>query len=371
MRGIKIDPILSGVVLMLSVIGVIMVFSSSSILALQEYGDMGYFFKKQVLFYVFGIVVALIIARIPYQNVRGFILWINLLQIVLLIMVMIPYFNVEVNGAARWLSIAGFTFQPSELAKVTVIITLAHMIDLRIARKTWNTTKGILPVVGYLVMYAAFILLERHLSATMILLMVAGTIMMAGQLSKRYLFIFGSFASLLAIAAIIAEPFRLKRIFGFLNPNDDPLGDGYHIVQSWYALGSGEWFGLGLGMSRQKFGWLPENHTDFILAIIGEEMGFITVLFLIFLYFIFIVRGLYIALNAADRFGSLMTVGLVSLIGFQVVINISVVSGLFPVTGMPLPFISYGGSSGIILFMCIGLILAVGAQKKSDENENI
>jgi cell division protein FtsW len=228
-----------------------------------------------------------------------------------------------------------------------------------------NLKRGIGPILGYLAAYAALLLLvQKHLSATMLIMLVSGVLLLVGGINKKNVALLGSVAGGLVVAAIALEPFRMARILGFLHPEDDPNGKGFHVLQSWKALGSGEFFGLGLGMSRQKFGWLPENHTDFIMAIIGEESGFIGVILIIGLFLVFVIQGILISAKAPDRFGLLMGTGISSLIFFQAFINMAVVNGTFPVTGVPLPFISYGGTSTIILMIGIGLIFNIVSQTK-------
>lgn len=322
------------------------------------------------MFIILGVVVALMVAKIKYQNLRAFIWIINLATITLLLFSYIPAFQVSVNGADRWISVMGISFQPSEIAKVTVILTLAHMIDIRNRRGTLNNLRdlkdGLIPILVYISMYVVIILMQKHLSATGIILIITMSMLFIAGLKKLYFGILAVIVLAAGVVGVLIEPYRMKRIVSFTNPEADPLGDGYQITQSWYALGSGDFFGLGLGMSRQKFGpWLPENHTDFIIGIIGEEIGYIGLVLVILLFLSFLLRGLTIATQAPDFYGLVLTAGVVIWIFSQFVINLAVVSGLFPVTGMPLPFISYGGSSTIILFIGIGLIYNVSSQIKS------
>lgn len=375
MQKVRFDFLLSIILISIIGFGVAVNYSASSVLSLKYYGHLNYFLYRQIAFIIVGLIVAFIIAKIKYQYLRGFIWVVNIGTIVLLLLSYIPAFQVSVNGADRWINLFGVQFQPSELAKVTVIITLAHMIDIRKRKGTLNkltdTKNGLLPVVGYIGLFAGIILMQKHLSATGIILIISMCLLFIGGLKKLYFGILGGAVLAAGVIGVIMEPFRMRRIVSFTNPEADPLGDGYQITQSWYALGSGDFFGLGLGMSRQKFGpWLPENHTDFILGIIGEEIGFIGIFIVIFLFLSFLLRGLTLAAEAPDFFGLLVISGVVLWIFSQFAINLAVVSGMFPVTGMPLPFISYGGTSTLILFIGIGLIYNINSQIKREKTKS-
>jgi len=364
MQKIKWDYIYSVILICLIGMGISYSFSASSILALDAFGDIDFFLKKQVVNFTLGVVAMIVVAKYPYQKMRKFIPVLNFATIVLMFLPMLPGFGVSINGAERWVNLFGFSFQPSEIAKITIIVTLAHMIDVRKRLGVLNSlSRGFAPIAFYLGMYGIIlILVQKHLSATGLIVLVSAVMLLIGGLSIRYFLIFGSLGAGAAVFAVILEPFRMARIFGFMNPEEDPMGKGYHVLQSWYALGSGEIFGLGLGMSRQKFTWLPENHTDFIMAIIGEETGLVGVTLIISLFALLVIRGIIISSAAPDTFGLMIGSGITMLIFFQSIINMMVVSGLFPVTGVPLPLISYGGTSTIILMMGIGLIYNISSQ---------
>jgi len=366
MQKLKWDFVFTIMLVALIGVGFSYIFSASSIFAMDAFGNMYYFLTKQVINIILGIVVIIVVAKIPYQKIRPYIPILNLITIILMSLPLVPGFGVSKNGAERWINLFGFSFQPSELAKITIIVTIAHMIEMRKRLGILNNLKkGIGPILGYLAAYAALLLLvQKHLSATMLIMLVSGTLLLVGGINKKNIVLLSSVAGGLVVAAIALEPFRMARILGFLHPEDDPNGKGFHVLQSWKALGSGEFFGLGLGMSRQKFGWLPENHTDFIMAIIGEESGFLGVILIIGLFLILVIQGILISAKAPDRFGLLMGTGISLLIFFQAFINMAVVSGMFPVTGVPLPFISYGGTSTIILMIGIGLIFNIISQTK-------
>lgn len=379
MQKLKFDFIFFTILMCLIGIGISMIFSASSVLGLENYSDMYYFLKKTILNLIIGIVAMILVAKIPYQKVRKYIFYINVVTIGLLCLTYIPAFQEVSNGAGRWLRLGPLSFQPSEIAKLTIIFTLAHMIEIRSKKGTLSsltTSKyGLFPIVGYIGLYVVLVLMQKHLSATGILLLISMSMLFVGELKTFYFVVMGLIVGFVGVIGVIIEPFRMKRIMSFLNPEADPLGAGYHIVQSWYALGSGEFFGLGLGLSRQKFSWLPENHTDFIVGIIGEEVGFIGIALVILLFIMLGLRGLWVAFQTKDIFGRLMVSGVVVMLFFQSLINMLVVSGWFPVTGMPLPFISYGGTSTIILLMAVGLIFNVSSQiedeKPKKEEETI
>lgn len=370
LQKVKFDKYYTIILGIIICVGITMIFSASSIRALEQFGDMYYFFNKQIINVVIGVVIMIIAAKIKYQKYREFLIWINGITIFLQCLVIFSSFGQSVNGAERWLNIAGFQFQPSEIAKITVVLTLAHIIHVKKQDGTMNSIRqGILPTLAYIGLYVGLILAQKHLSGAGLILLVAVTMLLIGGVKIFYFIVMAASTVAVAIIGVIIEPFRVKRILGFLDPEANALGDGYQIVQSWYALGSGEIFGLGIGMSRQKFNWLPENHTDYIMAIIGEELGFIGVFFIVLLFTGLVVRGFTIASKANELFGSMIVVGITLIFLFQATINFAVVTGWFPTTGMPLPFISYGGTSTVILFIGVGLIYNVYSQipEKKDE----
>ena len=274
----------------------------------------------------------------------------------------------EITGATRWLNL-GFQFQPSELAKFTIILTVASMIDH--ARKFGgiNSIKNLGKIGIYVLFYGALIgIPQNHASVVMVIMLFVAMMLFFGGINKLLFFGSGIVAAAAGLAIALSSEFRRQRIMTFLDPLSDKMGDGYQITQNWYALGSGELFGIGLGLGRQKFGWLPEQNTDFILGVIGEEMGLIGVLFLITLYLFLIARGVHIAVKSVDNYGLLLASGVISVISIQAMINMAVVSGLFPVTGMPLPFISFGGTTMIVMCMMVGVLYNVYS---TTENEKL
>lgn len=363
MRKIKIDFLLMAFILLLFGIGVSFIYSSSYIYAMNAYGNAHHFFVRQIVSFILGLFVMYVVARIPYQVYRRLIPYIMVGVIIVMASVFVPGLGLERNGALRWINLGFLTFQPSELAKIATILVLAYFISDRVEKDTLNHLKmnGIYPIIGYISLILGLFYLHSHFSGMMVILLIT-FILMIRYLSIRNIIIFGSVSLSVIIIAIWTAPYRIERIKGFLNP--EASDNGYQLLQSRYALASGELGGMGLGMSRQKFYWLPENHTDFIMSVIGEETGFIGISIIILLFLLLIFRSLWIAYNAPDLFSLLIVFGITMLIFVQSVINFAVVVGMFPVTGMPLPFVSYGGTNLTILMAGIGIVFNVYSQSK-------
>ncbi len=353
------DYILLATVFLLLTIGIIMVFSSSYIMAYKWYGNSFYFFTRQAIYTVIAIVVFFITSRIDYHIWRKFAIPILLLSIFLLIMLYLPGFARYIRGAKRWLAIGPFSFQPSEMAKIALILYIADCLTRKKAKDISSFVWGILPIFIITVFIFLLVFGQPDFS-TAIVIMVCSFIM---------LFIGGSqITQLFALIILLVPPglilalgkdYRRVRLLSFLNPWGDPLNSGFHIIQSLLALGSGGLFGVGIAESRQKYFYLPDQHTDFIFSIIGEELGFIGAVAIIILFIVFFWRGFLISLKSRDTFGLLLAAGITSLIVFQALVNISVVTKLIPTTGISLPFISYGGSSLIANMFCCGILLNI------------
>ena len=351
-------------------IGTSFIYSASFVMAGEKYNDSNYFLTRQIVYLFMGAVVVLIVSKIRYQSLRGYLPLFYGFTLILNLLLYVDAFNVTVNGATRWINLFGITFQPSELAKLTLILTLGHIIDLKVRTDKINDfKKGILPILMYSGVLIGLVLFQKHLSATGILVFILVCMILLSGIHIKYILTGGGAVVLLAIIGVLMEPFRIVRMLSFLDPYADKLGAGFHVIQSWYALAGGGMFGLGLGMSREKFQWLPENHTDFILAVIGEEIGFLGVVVIFGLFIWFLFRGLMISLEAPDLFGKLIGFGIVSMFFFQIAINISVITGMFPVTGMPLPFVSYGGTSTIMMMGAVGILFNIASQKKEQNND--
>lgn len=354
----NVDWWLLSAILIILVIGLTMVYSASAVKAFHDFGDSFYFLKRQAIFAVLGLISMLFISRIPYVNWKKWSPIILIVCFILLIAVLIPGIGVVRGGARSWLGIGSFGIQPSEFMKLAMILFLAKWLSEQ-QQKITLFMKGLMPPLGLVFIAFAIIMLQPDLGtgavmvgASMILIFVAGA--QIKHLGGLALVGVAGFVGL-----ILAAPYRLKRITSFLDPWSDPLGGGYQIIQSLFAIGPGGLVGLGLGMSRQKFSYLPEPQTDFIFSILSEELGFIGGATLILLFLIVIWRGVKVAISAPDTFGSLLAIGITSIIGVQVLINIGVVIGMMPVTGITLPLVSYGGSSLTLLLTAFGILLNI------------
>lgn len=338
-------------------IGLIMVFSSSAVTASVQYDDAYHFFKKQLLWALISIIAMIIVMKINYMRLKDFVIPLMLLAVVCLILVVTPL-GTEVKGSSRWLMIGPFNLSPSELAKLAVIMFMARSLDNNMD-KIKSFQQGVLPYLVILAVICALVMAQPDLGTSCA---IAGTVffllMVAGARWSHLGMI--AAAGVAAIgAAIVVAPYRMERMIAFINPWKYAGDEGFQIIQSLYALGSGGLFGMGLGRSRQKFFYLPEQHTDFIFAILGEELGFIGAFVVLLLFLLFAWRGFKIAINAPDNFGSVLAAGVTVMVILQASINIGVVSGILPVTGITLPFISYGGSSLLFTMTGVGLLLNI------------
>jgi len=356
----QFDFILLITVIILLALGLIMVLSASSPSALAETGDDSYvYFRKQGIFAIIGIIAMLFISKIDYKKYKKFGKLAYAGSVVLLLMVLIPHIGVEAGGAKRWIKM-GIQFQPSEVAKIGLIIFYAAYLSNHI-KEIGNFKDGFIkPFLILAPIALILILVQDHLSATIIIVMVVAIMMLTAGSKLRYFLSIGSLAAVGGVGALylLAKytdkgAFRIARITSFLNPWADKQGDGWQIIQSLYAIGSGGLFGVGLGESKQKYLYISEPHNDFIFAVLAEELGFIGCVIVVALFAVFIWRGILIAMKAPDTFGSLVAMGITSLIGLQAIINIAVVTSSMPVTGMPLPFFSYGGTSLLILLCSV------------------
>ncbi|MHC1682531.1 MAG: stage V sporulation protein E [Clostridiaceae bacterium] len=368
LQKVEVDFTLLATILVLVAFGVIMVFSASSYVALhsKDYNqDEFYFLKKQGLWALLGIAGMFIIQKIDYHIYRKYIKHLMLITLVLLIVVL---FSKPINGAQRWINLGFTTIQPSEIAKYVVVLFLAHSIS----RKGDNMryfVKGIVPYLLVSGFFAGLVLAEKNLSIATIIMSVTLIVLFVGGVNiKHYLMMIVGLIPL-GVGFILFEPYRLKRLLSFLDPFQDPKGNGYQLIQSWYALSSGGLLGVGLGQSRQKAFFIPEPHNDFIFSVIGEELGLVGCIALIILFILLISRGIKVALNARDTYGTLLAIGITSVIAIQAIINIAVVSGSIPVTGVPLPFISSGGTSLFVNLLAMGILLNISSTV--DKNKKI
>ncbi|QGG47852.1 stage V sporulation protein E [Heliorestis convoluta] len=345
-------------VILLLTFGIVMVLSASSVKATYLYNDAFHFFKRQTMWALLGIAVMIAMMRLDYRRLIPYSKWFIIGSFILLIAVLIPGLGKTVSGSTRWLNLGPLAFQPSELIKLAVVIFVAHRLS-QSGYKLTNLTKGLSPYLLLMAAIAGLILLQPDLGTAMAICGTIYIMLYVAGARKSHMISLGVIGVILIALAAILEPYRMRRITGFLDPWADPLGTGFHTLQSLFALGSGGLFGSGLGQSKQKYFYLPENHTDFLFAILGEELGMLGATFVIVLFFVLVWRGLRVAILCPDAFGSLLAVGLTCQIALQAIINMGVVTGLLPVTGITLPFLSYGGSSLFFTLAGVGLLLNI------------
>lgn len=352
------DFIMLAATLLLLAIGVVMVYSASAVLAFREFGDAFYYLKRQALFAALGIVAMIFTMNADYWVWKKYAKLALIVCFVLLVAVLIPGIGVVRGGARSWLGIGSFGIQPSEFMKMGMIIFLSAWLSQE-RHPITHFTRGLLPPLCLLGAAFGLIMLQPDLGTGAVLVGASLLIIYTAGARLLHLAALGMVGVVGLIGLIIAAPYRLKRITAFLDPWQDPLGAGYQAIQSLYAIGPGGLVGLGLGMSRQKYSYLPEPQTDFIFSIIAEELGFIGGSFVLVLFMLLIWRGMRTAITAPDKFGSLLAAGIVGMIAVQVIINIGVVIGMFPVTGITLPLISAGGSSLTLMLTSIGVLLNI------------
>ena len=372
-KGGRMDVPFLLLTLLLTAIGLVMLFSASFPSAYYETGNPAYYFKRQAIFAALGLSAMFVVAKVNYQRWRGAARLLLGFSVFLLILVIIPHVGITNNGATRWLGIENvFTFQPSEIAKLAVIVYFADSISKK-REKMLQWREGILPYAIILGVISILMLLEPHLSGT-ILIVGTGAVMMAVGGMQGWL-IGAGIGGVAAVAVLFVKlvesgviSYGASRIAMWHDPWLDMSDDGYQMVQSLIAIGSGGLLGLGLGKGRQKFMYLPEEHNDFIFAVVCEELGLIGACVIMLIFAMLLLRGFWIALHARDRFGTLLVVGVMTHLGLQVFLNIAVVSGLVPATGISLPFFSYGGTALALQLVEMGIVLSVSRQIPAPRN---
>jgi len=357
------DPWLVGSVGGLIAIGLIMIFSSSSAYAVALHHDATYFLKRQIIWLVVGAVVAYGAYRVDYQRLRRFAPFVLVLTVVALGLVLIPHVGLATGGARRWLGFHSLSFEPSEFAKLALVLYLAAALAGK-GERIRSLTGGVIPLAIVTAILAVLVVKEPDMGTASLIAFTAGAMLFAAGARIVHLVAIVVITAPGIVFLIAHDAYKRARILAFLDPWKDPQDKGFHIVQSLLALGSGGWSGVGLGFSRQKFFWLPEAHTDFIGSIIGEELGFVGLLVIIALFVTFAYRAARIALSAPDRFGFFLTLGCMAMIVIQAFVNIGVVTSAWPVTGVPLPFISFGGSSLIVSLLAVALVINVGRYRR-------
>lgn len=357
--------IISLLVGLLVIFGCIMVYSASFYSANYHYGNKYFFLFKQLLGVVLGVFAMIALTFIDYHLLNKYKWFIIGGTFFLLALVFVPGLGMESYGAKRWVSLLGFSIQPSEIAKFALVIfTAGYMSDHHDKVKTF---KGLMPVLIVGGLMCILIMLEPSMSVTMCIAFVTLFMLIIGGMSKKHTLMFSIPAGAMVPLLIVLEPYRLKRLLAFIDPWASPQGEGFQLIQSLYSLGDGGWFGVGLFNSRQKYLFLPFAESDFILSIIGEEIGFVGTTLLMAVFFLLVYRLIKIALSAKDRFGAMLVSGVAFIIAVQTLLNIAVVTGSIPPTGLPLPFISSGGTSVMVFMAGIGICLNVLRQSKGED----
>jgi cell division protein FtsW len=347
--------------LLLLGMGLVMIFSSSAVIAMERHhGDPYFFLKRQVVSAVIGVTAMFFAMRVDYRNLKRYIYVIYIFTAILLLSVLIPGVGVSGNGAQRWISLGVTTFQPSEFAKLAMVIFFAGFLAKKDAeKKLGDFVFGYLPNIIDLTLIFSLIYMQRDMGAPLIIAAVAVTLFIVGGVRLSHLAGTALIAMPLLYAAVYTVEYRRKRMLSFLNPWDDAADSGYQIIQSFVALSNGGLWGTGLGNGKQKLFYLPEPHTDFIFSIIGEELGLIGALSVLALFLVLAWRGVKAGLQAQDKFGGLLALGITFTITIQALLNISVTTGVTPTKGLPLPFISQGGTALVMWLVSIGLLANV------------
>ena len=349
-----------GAVIALLVFGLVMISSAGIIYSTTRFGDSYWFFKHQLVFGVLpGLAAMWLMARIDYRIWKKFAVPIFMLMIVLLLLVFVPGVGSRVYGASRWLQLGPFSFQPSEMAKLSVILYVSAWLSSRTSRQVADFLEGLVPFLGIVGVVGLLVLKQPDTGTFGVIALSAFAIFFVA--GARFSHIAGILAGGVALLGLLVamEPYRLNRLLAFLNPAGDPQGIGYQVTQALLAVGSGGFWGNGLGHSRQKFNYLPEPVTDSIFAVISEELGFVGAFLLVGLFVFIAMRGLRIAKNAPDEFGRYVAVGVTAWIVLQAFVNIGANVALIPLTGIPLPFVSYGGTSLLFLLASVGILLSI------------
>ena len=355
LKNTKIDWYIPILTVILALLGLLFIWSASTYSALKNYSDPLFFVKKQALAFAVGIVCMSVVASINLGFLKKY-KWVCLaVGYILLALVFIPGLGVESYGAKRWINLYVFSMQPSEVSKFLLMIFLAGFMDKYPIDKPLNFAVGLF-LGGAMCL---LIMLEPNMSVTVCLLLSVLIMLCVGGAKIKY-FIILSIPLLVAFVLLIAlEPYRMKRIAAFIDPWSSPKGEGYQLIQSLYALSRGGWFGVGIGNSGQKYLFLPFAESDFILSVIGEETGLVGVILLMSIYLLLIIRGFKAAKNAGTRFDCYLASGITAVLTCQTLINLAVVSGSIPPTGIPLPFISFGGSSLVAFMTASGILINV------------
>ncbi|RII28091.1 MAG: putative lipid II flippase FtsW [Geobacter sp.] len=358
----EFDLVIMLMAIALTCFGVVMVYSASSVMATKRYHDGFYFLKRQGFFAIAGFAIMLVVMHINYHTWKQLAVPALLLCMVLLGVVLIPGLGGKAGGSSRWIKLPGFNLQPSEMAKLALIMYMAYSLDKK-QDKVKTLATGFIPYMIVLMFLIGLLVLQPDLGGALTLAAVAMIMLFAAGTRLTYILSM----ILLAMPFLmykLSRGYHKGRIDAFLNPWSDPEGKGFQIIQSWLALGTGGVFGQGLGEGKQKLFYLPEAHTDFILSVVGEELGFLGVAVIIGMFFLLVQRAMRIAVAAPDTFGRFLALGIAVLFGIEASVNMGVVTGMLPTKGLALPFISYGGSSLLISLLAVGILLNISSGLK-------
>jgi len=355
--------LLVATIAVLNVIGVVMVLSASSVLSLTTYGSAWYFFERQLVWTVIGIIGFVIALRIDYRRWRDWVRPMLFLTTAMLVLVLIPQVGIYVSGSRRWLGIGAWRFQPTELAKFTLVLFAADLLTRR-EHELFDWRRSLRPVLVVVLALGGLVFVEPDLDSTILIGVIAIAVLVAAGVRLRHLATISVAGLTVTTILALSAPYRRARLFTFLHPTADAANGGYQIVQSLIALGSGGVAGVGLGAGRSKWLFLPNAHTDFIFAVIGEELGLVGTLTVLGLFVAFAVLGIRTALRAPDRFGMLLATGITMWVVAQAAVNIGGVVGLLPVSGVPLPFVSFGGSALVFTMIAAGVLANVARQSR-------
>jgi len=367
-KPVGMDHILLCVTITLALVGLVMVFSASAVVAGNRFHDSWYYLKRQLVWLAFGLVLLQVASRVDYIWWKRLALPLLGLIIVLLLVVLIPSIGVAGHGARRWIPLGPISIQPAEMAKLVGVIYLAAYLAKKEDRLQHFST-GLLPALLVIGVLSGLILLEPDLGTVVVLGLVTGGLLFVGGACLSHLSTLALSAVPIGLVLVLTSGYRRQRLMAFLEPWRDASDTGFQITQSFLAFGSGGLFGVGLGEGKQKLFFLPEAHTDFVLALVGEELGFVGTVIIVLFFALFVLRGFQISTRARIPFGRYLGIGITMLIGIQALINACVVTGLLPTKGLTLPFVSYGGSSLVICLMGVGILLNISRDRQAGREE--
>ncbi len=354
----KISIILLISVVIISLFGVLMIYSSSYIWAEYKFNDPYKFLKSQLIFLILGYIIMFIVSKINYQKYQKYSNIIFGICFILIVLVLIPGIGTVRNGSRSWFGVGGFGIQPSEFTKLGLIIFTSKYLKNN-NKELRDIKKGVLPILIVLMLVFGLIMLQPDFGTGVVIVISIVALLFVSGVKMNFFIKIGLLGLVGVVVLIIIAPYRMERIVSFLNPWSDPLGSGFQIIQSMYAIGPGGLLGLGFGNSIQKHFYLPEPQTDFIFSIISEEFGFMGILIVSSLFITIIYQGIKISMKCEDAFGKYLAFGITFSLAFQTLLNLMVVVGLIPVTGITLPFLSYGGSSLLITLLSMGILLNI------------